>query len=90
MSWNYRVVKHEQVDSRKSLAVIKFVNFGIHEAYYNKDGSVRAITVDPVCPSGETVKELQEDIKLYLKALGLPVLNYDDVESLVSQVGHRP
>lgn len=53
MSWNHRVMRTTDPDGTLVLA--------IHEVYYHADGTIKAWTVNPTSPSGETIKELQQD-----------------------------
>jgi hypothetical protein len=53
MSWNYRVVKGKSEDGDEEY-------FGIHEVYYNKDGSIRLMTESPVAAISETAEGLRD------------------------------
>ena len=64
-TWNYRVVENDGV-------------FAIHEAYYDDEGKVITITVEPVAPLGESLTELQTDLEYYSRALARPVLRHED------------
>ena len=68
MSWNYRIVRRDDDG---------IVSFGIHEAYFEEDGSCFAITEEPVKPYGETWDELYEDLSAMASAVGKPVLDYE-------------
>ncbi len=72
--WNYRVVRtiHKEPDSTE------YVEYTIHETYYNEDGSVAARTVDPMYPYGETVEELKKVLERMLLALDKPVIESTD------------
>lgn len=74
MSWNYRVVKHTQISL---MGEIEY-SHEIHEAYYNDDGSIRAISKDPIPAHGESLEDLQQDLTWMLEALSKPVLIYED------------
>jgi len=65
-SWNYRVVKRDDV-------------FAIHEVYYKGDKIV-AISDDSIEPCGESFDELSNDVHLFTLAIKNPVLSYDDIE----------
>ena len=67
MNWNYRVIRKKDKKS-------KMVSYEVHEVYYSKKGKIKGWTEDAVAPFGETVKELKRDMKLFKKALELPVL----------------
>lgn len=64
--WDYRVLRkeHETGD----------VTFHIHEVHYGEDGAIELWSVDPVEPMGESVSELREDIRYFLRAFRRPVL----------------
>ncbi len=47
--WNYRVIKHESF-------------YGLHEVFYNDDGSIFTWTVEPTLV-GDSINEIIEDIK---------------------------
>ncbi len=61
MSWNYRVIETEW-------------GYEIREVYYT-DGEPVASTAGAVGCCGESLEELEEDLKLRIKALDKPVLD---------------
>lgn len=67
MSWNYRVIRkrHTETDT---------VTYHIHEVYYGEDQEIERWTSDPVEPLGESAAELREDIRYFLLAFRLPIL----------------
>jgi len=67
MSWNYRVIKHDEGDEW----------YAIHEVYY-EDDEPSNVTVEPVYPSGSTHEEFEQNLRYYMKALEKPSLNYED------------
>lgn len=72
--WNYRVVKrtyHAGDASREE------DEYGVYEAYYREDGSIYALSEDPVSPHGETMDEFRDSMEAYSAALEKPVLDYD-------------
>lgn len=71
MTWNYRIVKKTHQNGE--------VTYGVHEAHYPNRRTNRAhsITVDPVDPYGENLKELKSNLKMMMKALEWPVLDFD-------------
>jgi len=73
MTWNHRVVR-----KRYEAEVL----LGIHEVFYDDEGVPDMVTVDPVSVCGETLKELEETLDWMLKALGQPILEYDDIPPL--------
>lgn len=86
--WNYRIVRHktdmkEWYNSRKlelpkDSPEIEYT-YQIHEAYYDKQGKVHAITEEEVGPSGDSIEELKRSMELYKQALDRPVLDYDNI-----------
>lgn len=76
MSWNYRVVrqKHVWFDERSHVECVRY-EYGIHEAFYDSEGHVGAITCDPVGPSGDTVQELRHAWVMMAEAFGQPILD---------------
>lgn len=66
MTWNYRVIKNKDM-------------FEIHEVYYNDKGEITGVTENSVSPGGETLEELQEDMKHYAEALKRPVLIMEEI-----------
>ena len=70
--WNHRVFRREWEDGT--------VLYGLHEVYYNDDGSIHGYTTEPVELQEETVEELREVLTRMQAALDAPVLVYDEVE----------
>ena len=66
MNWDYRVIKHDGM-------------FTIHEVYYNDKGYITSISKDPMGPSGDTLEELKDDMKYFLQALDMPVLEKEEI-----------
>lgn len=69
MTWNHRVIKTEGEweDS-----------YQIHEVYYNEAGRPKACTASSVKPYGESVEELEEECRRFVKACLQPVLDMVD------------
>ncbi|MDE2888456.1 MAG: hypothetical protein OXR72_09570 [Gemmatimonadota bacterium] len=67
MSWNYRVIRKHHADTDTS-------TYHIHEVYYGEEREIERWTEDPVEPLGETAAELREDIRYFLQAFRLPIL----------------
>lgn len=67
MVWNYRVIEYKRV-------------FHIHEVYYNDDGSICAISEDPMHPSGTSLEELKRDAEHFLLAFDKPVLKKSKIK----------
>ncbi len=78
--WNYRVVrkKHICIDSTDKKERVDYA-YAIHEAYYDKNGYVGAITKDPVEPFGENIEELRHSWVMMAEAFGQPILDYDNI-----------
>ena len=76
MSWNYRVVRRWLKDSGE-------YQLGVHEAYYDKNGRVRAISEEPepmvVFGKEAKIEQLQEMRMMMFKAIQQPILDYDKV-----------
>lgn len=67
MSWNYRIVTLDNG-----------VTFGIHEVFYNFDGSIRMWTETSVKPFGDTPEDLREEVKYMMQAFDKPALTERD------------
>lgn len=81
MSWNYRVIrKTTHMGSRT------YHSYNIYEVYYDEKNRVAATSEDPICPSGETVMELMQDIYAMCRAFTQPILEWD----LVFRKGLEP
>ena len=65
MIWNYRVIKDELEGD---------VFYTIHAVYYTPKGNIKAWEIGPERPSGENLKNLENDIKDIQEALSKPVL----------------
>ncbi len=78
MTWSYRVVRKIET-GYDNLGEY----YGIHEVYYDDDGKPEMVTVDPIGPAGDTLKELKCDLAYMLDALKKPVLDYEDIEGVV-------
>ena len=76
--WNIRVVKQY---------IKGELYYGIHEAYYNVNnvGNI-SITADPVEISAESLPDLVKYLKLIIKGLGRPVLDYETQKPLEEEV----
>ena len=72
MTWNFRAVKK---------AYMGETVYGVHEVYYDKDGNPEAVTVDPVGITGDSFDELRKEAVHYIRALCLPVLDYEEIGS---------
>lgn len=70
MSWNYRVMRHFDNAGNET--------YGIHEVYYTPEGKPNMYSVEAVAPYGETLAELQEEVRRFAEALEKPVLKPGD------------
>ena len=71
MTWNYRLVKKIIPDS-------EHFTYGIHEVYYNDDGTAWGVTEDPVDMSADHLNELKIQWDMLIEAFGRPVIEYDE------------
>jgi hypothetical protein len=78
--WNYRVVrkKNTSIDPKNKKERVDYT-YAIHEAYYDENGHVGAITQEPVEPFGDTVEELRHSWVMMAEAFGQPVLDYNNI-----------
>jgi hypothetical protein len=78
--WNYRVIRKRNVyiDPTDQKERVNYT-YAIHEAYYDKNGHVGAITQDPVEPFGENIEELRHSWVMMAEAFGQPILDYDNI-----------
>lgn len=81
--WNYRIVrkKHLSADSANKKEKVNYT-YAIHEAYYDSNGYVGAITQDPIEPFGENVEELRHSWVMMTEAFGMPILDFDDIPEI--------
>ncbi len=78
--WNYRVVRKKNVDAdAKDKMKRAYFTYAIHEAYYDRNGHVGAITQDPTEPFGENIEELRHAWVMMAEAFGQPILDYDNI-----------
>lgn len=68
--WNYRIVKKTNEYGEY---------YAIHEAFYNNDGSLWAVTEDGVDIGGENIEDMREAYEMMVEAFDEPVINYEDV-----------
>ena len=71
--WNYRVIRKHHTESDS-------VTYHVHEVYYRDDGKIDVWTQEPVAHMGETVAELREDIRYFLRAFRSPILEEQDTD----------
>jgi len=70
MTWNYRIMRRKHPDD-------KTVDYGVYEVFYDEKGKIEGWTEEMICPTGETLKELIDDFKLYKQAFSRPILDYE-------------
>ena len=73
--WNYRVVR----STHHSQQLGDCYSFSIREVYYGFDGAPKLMTENSVTPLGDTMEELESDLKMQLIAFNLPVLDEDEL-----------
>lgn len=73
MSWDYRVMKRKFERTEE-------IQYAIYEAYYNKNDEIISWSSEPLYIAGEDLKELKQDLALYIKAFEKPVLDYNELE----------
>ena len=78
--WNYRVVrkKNSYINPANKKERVDYI-YTIHEAYYDENGHVGAITQEPVEPFGENVEELRHSWVMMAEAFGQPVLDHGNI-----------
>ncbi len=78
--WNYRVIRKKNIyhDSLSKKERIDYM-YAIHEAYYDKNGFVGAITQDPIEPFGENIEELRHSWVIMAEAFTKPILDYEKI-----------
>jgi hypothetical protein len=78
--WNYRVARKKSIyiDPTNKKERVDYA-YAIHEAYYDKNGHVGAVTKDPVEPLGENIEELRHSWVMMAEAFGQPILDYDSI-----------
>lgn len=72
--WNYRVIRRKFSDDYS-----EYSEFNIYEVYYDENGKVNAWINRPMEPYGNSLSDLKEDIGMFMKALELPVLAWEDM-----------
>jgi hypothetical protein len=83
--WNYRLCK--QTTKTSNTGVI--VSYGIHEVYYNEDGTIWGVTENPttigfdefeIKDSGVVFEYASDTLKKIQLALTKPILDLDTIE----------
>mgnify|MGYP005992249943 CR=1 FL=1 len=71
MKWNYRVVETKSFEE---------TSFGIHEVYYDDEGNITNVSIEPVGVVWSDDESGQEILDLFKKALTKPTINLDDID----------
>ena len=74
-TWEYRVA--ERVSSHPQIGEV--VWHEIIEVYYDDNGKLDA-TSDKICPAGDSVEDLREDLELMLLATSKPVITNEELK----------
>lgn len=69
MTWNYRIIKHEENGE---------TYYAIHEVYYDKNGKPEAVTKESIAAQDDTPEGIKQQLEWMLLALKEPTLNYED------------
>ena len=78
--WNYRVVRKRYVNPHAEGGNERgSYTYAIHEAYYDNNGYVGAVSQDPVEPFGENIEELRYSWLMMAGAFGLPILDFENI-----------
>ena len=59
--------------------ILKNGRYAVHEVYCDEEGEPWTCTEDPVCPEGDTLDALREELGQYQRALEWPVFEYADL-----------
>lgn len=78
MTWNYRIIKVAWPND--------ITGYELHEVYYDEDNKPRARTQSSIL-SGESVKEIQDELKVMLSDANKPVL--DDFSCDWTELGEK-
>lgn len=65
MSWNHRVLAHQNKDE---------ISLDIHEVYYNKNGVPNGYTENPISVSGDTLKSVKWVLNRMKECTKKPIL----------------
>ena len=78
--WNYRVVRKRNtwIDPEDKKERVGY-SYAVHEAYYDKNGHVGAVTQESVEPFGENMEELRHAWVMMAEAFGQPILDHDNI-----------
>jgi hypothetical protein len=67
MSWNYRIVRNGD-------------EYGIHEVYYDAQGTPHSLSEKSVVPVAGSPDDLRERLEMVLRAFQDDVLSYESLE----------
>jgi len=73
-TWNHRVVRKSDVHCEDEFY------YEIHEAHYNDNGELCAITEDPITACGDDIEALKCTLERMVKACEKPILIDDEIE----------
>lgn len=71
MTWNYRVIKHDQ--SRPAY-------FAVHEVYYDEKGNVQSWTAESVVIVGDSKQEVMKTLEYIMADVRHPVLKESELD----------
>ena len=71
MSWNYRVIRHRDLNGGDDF-------LQIHEVHYDEEGNPALVTERGVKVGSETPEGLSEVLDMMRAAISRPVLNFED------------
>lgn len=72
-TWNHRIVQKRDPHYDD-------VYYEVHEAHYNDDGQLCAITENPITPYGDDIEGLKWTLEHMLKACDHPILIDGEIE----------
>lgn len=78
MSWNYRVVK---TVTKIPLGEMD-VSYGIHEVYYDSNGTIINISESLAHPISDDLEGLRWNLKEMMEACNKPVIDYNTGEEV--------
>ena len=78
MSWNHRVVRRFYPNTHMDDSIL----YEIYEVYYNQDGTINAITEEPIRIREETVDDLRKTVERLTKCLNSPIIDYETLQEI--------
>ncbi len=73
-TWNHRIVRKRDPNYKEESAAWPEFYYEVHEAHYNDNGELCAITENAISPYGESMDDLKEVLGGMIKACETPVL----------------